>query len=715
MREELNIFWYNNDRAYELFQELVTRMERGSYDDAYLTALDSYQAEAPDTPNFYIFAARYLTAHAAYDAALPLAERAYRLCPVNYEVWKLLAEIYQTLGRMLDALIMQGFAYGMYGVQPHIDRPSEMDGEHLGRLSIAAGSGKITPIAQRRAFIENGALVFHPDTFVGEFLPLTMPEGSPRYWVGCWAAEGGFLSDNGCMLTDARNKNWFLKYAHHDFTFNLQKANEITGTVTIDVPQGREVLVPIAGTEDLQELSFRTTTDENIAFLGKWAFSYFRLNEPVTLKAKDSAPYAVGSPILLGHSPQRKKLVLNILVDALSWAAVREDFPACMPHIAEFFKQGIIFNNHFSTSEFTFPALPAIETGRYPHRTHIFSEPDSHALPLDIRCLSECMKDLGYYCAAPMACGDTLCCGATRGYDRLITSSWTLPVTIAAERTLRHIEAFHETDQFLFFHITDVHPWPAKGFNFSTEAETHMPLSIRLLGAANTESSVHLQNLEIYREQFRAGLRHTDRVIGQLLSYIASRYREDEYIINLYSDHGLSIFSESPSGSVDVMGEYQTSATWMVRGAGVPNAGIVHELTSIVDIYPTLGHLCGFPVAPDIDGNLPAVFGGKERDVVYSASQFPGQTFKLAVRTHDHALRLETLEPVDKDGTVDFMITRTGIYPRGHEWEDAYECTDESLRAFFYPRAREFVRSIASNGEHWPSMREARPEWFPGA
>ena len=74
-----------------------------------------------------------------------------------------------------------------------------------------------------------------------------------------------------------------------------------------------------------------------------------------------------------------------------------------MPRIAEFFSRGVIFDQNFSTSEHTLPALPAIETGRYPQRIHIFNEKDSHELPLDIPTLSEQMQRLGYYCAAPMA------------------------------------------------------------------------------------------------------------------------------------------------------------------------------------------------------------------------------------------------------------------------------------------------------------------------
>ncbi|EKX97549.1 hypothetical protein HMPREF9163_01307 [Selenomonas sp. oral taxon 138 str. F0429] len=183
-----------------------------------------------------------------------------------------------------------------------------------------------------------------------------------------------------------------------------------------------------------------------------------------------------------------------------------------MPHIARFFAQGTIFDEHFSTSECTYPALPVIETGRYPHHTQVFNERDSHEIPLDFKTLSECMSDLDYYAAAPMGASDSVYCSALRGY-LLNVAAWKLPSAEMVDRAIMQMEAFHETDQFLYLHTTDVHPWNAKGFKF----------------------------------------------------------------------------------------------------------------------YPTLAHLAGFPVAEDIDGNLPAVFGSTPRDAVYSLSIFPRQTFKLAV------------------------------------------------------------------------------------
>ena len=85
------------------------------------------------------------------------------------------------------------------------------------------------------------------------------------------------------------------------------------------------------------------------------------------------------------------------------------------------------------------------------------------------------------------------------------------------------------------------------------------------------------------------------------------------------------------------------------------------------------------------------------------------------MRTHDHTMRVETREPVDEDGTVNFEQAVVGIYPRGHELDENYAVDSTELRAFFYPRARNFVRETANNGEFWPAMRKARPEWFGGS
>ena len=717
MTDDFSVFWRNDERASALFYNLLARSERHAYDDDFLMQLAAYREAAPTSERADIFAAKYLLHHGDAENAVVCAERAYRKRPVNREVWLLLAESYAQLDRPVDALTMYGYAYGLY-LAPEIPTDLLMRGgkKGLDRLSIAAGIGTGAPMTQNRAFLADAdhALEFQLDAFVGEYLPLTPPEGSALHWVAAYV-DNAFLSDPSRVIEKMRHTDVFVDRMQRDYPFCLQKAQEVRGRVTIEVPEGAEVILPIAGTEPLQELTITTETQPPAsAYLGKWAFSQFRLTGTTEITPASDAVYAVGTPICLGHSPARRKLVLNILIDGLAWKIARTHFPDALPNIARFFARGTIFDQHFSTSECTYPSLPVIETGRYPIHTQVFNERDSHEIPLDIKTISECMTDLGYYAAAPMGAADCIYSGTMRGYDQLNTTAWKLPSAECVDRTIMQLEAFDETDQFLHLHVTDVHPWNAKGLKFHPAVETHLPLSERLFDTDEHIASVRLPKLKIYQEQFWRSLRRADRNLAQLLTYIEEHYAEEEYLVSVYSDHGNSIFSAPVNGVMDVIAENSTRALWMMRGAGVPEGRIVNELTSTADLYPTLGALCGFPVAEDIDGNLPAVFGGKERDAVYSMSMFPGQTYKLAVRTHDYALRLETREKVDEDGTVDFAYTRVGIYPRGHELEEDYALDSAELRAFFYPRAREFVREIANNGEFWPSMRAARPEWFGG-
>ena len=399
MTDDFSVFWRNDERASALFYDLLARSEQDAYDDNFLAQLAAYREAAPTSERADIFAAKYLLHHGDAENAAVCAERAYRKRPVNREVWLLLAESYAQLDRPVDALTMYGYAYGLY-LAPEIPTDLLRRGgkEGLDRLSIAAGIGTGAPMTQNRAFLADAdhALEFQLDAFVGEYLPLTPPEGSALHWVAAYV-DNAFLSDPSRVIEKMRHTDVFVDRMQRDYPFCLQKAQVVRGRVTIEVPEGAEVILPIAGTEPLQELTITTETQPPAsAYLGKWAFSQFRLTGTTEITPASDAVYAVGTPICLGHSPARRKLVLNILIDGLAWNIARTHFPDALPNIARFFARGTIFDQHFSTSECTYPSLPVIETGRYPIHTQVFNERDSHEIPLDIKTISECMTDLGY-------------------------------------------------------------------------------------------------------------------------------------------------------------------------------------------------------------------------------------------------------------------------------------------------------------------------------
>ena len=172
--------------------------------------------------------------------------------------------------------------------------------------------------------------------------------------------------------------------------------------------------------------------------------------------------------------------------------------------------------------------------------------------------------------------------------------------------------------------------------------------------------------------------------------------------MNIYSDHGVPVFSEHHY----IVSPDLTHAAWMMRGAGVPEGVVADELTSAVDIYPTLGALCGFPVGDDVDGVLPQLFGGVGREIAFSNSLYPTKSYCLRARAKTHTFHLETGIPVLPNGTVDVAHASSAIYPREHEGEAGYEVDSAELRAFFYPRVREFLRGIENNGEAFPTPKE---------
>ncbi len=236
-------------------------------------------------------------------------------------------------------------------------------------------------------------------------------------------------------------------------------------------------------------------------------------------------------------------------------------------------------------------------------------------------------------------------------------------------------------------------------------AQAKLALGDRLAGSATEKASVYLPATPLYQEVNRRGIAQADRSLGVLFDYLTAHYGEDEYIVQVFSDHGVPIYDEEP----DILSENQLGAALMMRGAGVPALGFVDELTSAVDLYPIMGHHAGFAVPDYVDGNLPAALGGKEREYVASASVYPGQTYKLALRTKTHEFRLESKEAVDEDGTVDLSHAALGIYTRG-EARKAVE--DAALEAYFLRIARDLTSSFNDEGHHWPEMRAARPLWF---
>lgn len=689
-----------NPQRLELFARLLEKENAAAWDDEFLQLLIEYQRLCPESEHFDIFYAKYALAHRNYSVALEHALKAYDKRKVNYEIWKLLIACYQGLDRQEEALPFQAYCCKFYTQRLDTDLHASRLEKQLGILSNAMGIGNYAPFQIERMFLVDGKLKERKSVLAGEFIPETEDGAGYAYWSGIYP-ELEVMGAQGDLLELLKDEEPLFQHSGGRFVFDLMKSR-LASAVSVH-PQGDGCLLPIAGAKSNQKVTFQTGGQTKSCWVGKWEYSFFRLNEPTHIQAE--TPLVFGKPIPLGHSPRRKRLVLNILVDALSWNAMRCQNFSCMPNILKFFSQGIIFNQHFSVAEYTYPSLPTIETGMYPHHSQVFNEKKAHPLEPRYKTLSERMQELGYHCTNIAGGGDGIYNGVTRGYDRLLVNAYDSACYSAVERTIQHIEAFAECDQFIFLHLMDVHPWRVKNFHIPVATQTLLPLEKRLEGADSDVASVYLPNNRIYQDGYQRRLQALDRSLGALFDYIAQNLSSDEYIIQLYSDHGTSIFDDAP----DVLSDNQTSTAYMLRGAGVPRRGMVEELTSALDIYPALAHLAGFPVGNWLDGNLPAVLGGRPREYVISNSIFPGQTYKLCIRTKEYTCSLESREAVDEDGTADLSLAKMTISTRtGH----LIDTPSHAVRRYFLSIIKEHTQSFNHEGCYWPAMRKARPKWF---
>ena len=698
--DDFSTFWRNNEQASELFYDLLARSEQDAYDDDFLMQLAAYRKAGGDAAHADNFAAQYLLANGDAESAVICGERAFRLRAVEPALWAVLRRAYTATARYADALVMQAYTAKLldHPLTLPADIPrSALTPEVLDRLSVAMGSPSFAPLALSRISCdEEHGLRASEGVFAGEYIPA--PHAShPPYYVAAYT-EQEQQGDKAWLLQTIQDAAGFAYNVGGGFTYELIRASRAPGYAELHCTG--ETVLPIIGVSAFQNLHIKTSSVDQDTPLAPATPNFFRLCEDTHLSSDHD--FLVGAPIAIGHSSTRRPLVLNILTDALSWEVVRTHFAEWMPNTARFFAQGAIFAQHFSASEYTYPSLSTIETGMYPHHNQIFNDTLAVLLNPAYIPLSERMRTCGYTTANLMGEGSGIYNGATCGFDRLVIAPYHLFAYEAAERTIRYLEGLRDADHFIYLHTLDAHPWPYPRFQITASTQARLPLEERLSGAKSNSPSPYLQSTKLSMAAYIQGIRDLDRALGTLFSYLEQHYTPDEYLVSLYSDHGVPIFSKHHY----IVSPDMTHTAWMMRGAGVPAGITVSEMTSTVDIYPTLAHLLHFPVGEHVDGVLPQIFGGSGREIAFSNSLYPGRTYCLRARTRAHTFHLESADALLPNGTVDLAHAVTAFYPRNEEGIVGREIDDPALRSFFYPRVRDFLTGIASNGEVFPPPKE---------
>ncbi len=397
-------------------------------------------------------------------------------------------------------------------------------------------------------------------------------------------------------------------------------------------------------------------------------FNYYRVKKGTELISSDISYY--GTPIPLIHKKERKKLVLNIFVDGLS-QFILENSEELMPYTYGFFKKGTICTSVYSSAEWTYPSIGTYNCGLYTPGHMMVHSLLNTSLPSEITTLAEYFHKAGYYTSKMD--GDwrsTPNYGYYRGYDQIIYQNQHLGSkceTILGE-VIDHIEAFRDTDQFLWFEMGDLHD-VADNFDLTPAVQGNLPLSLRTMdteGLTSVKQDYSLKKIETYKSM----IKNVDNLLSLLYYYLETRYKEEEILVSLFADHGQGYIVRNEDFFIS---EGRTKIAYMFRGRGA-DAVRTDELMSNCDYIPIMCALAGIPINKDesIDGILPKAFGGKnEREYVISESIHPGDPYQAAVYAKEYTVYFVNGTPVRDDGRFELIDFRETIKNKsGEEIED---------------------------------------------
>lgn len=615
--------------------------------------------------------------------ARELAERAYALRVANIDLWRLLVDIYDAAGEEERAARFKGLCHKHAGDLPglalRLEDPAVRRAFCMGRLTPVHA-----PFYEEVAWSAAGELQTQLRSSAGDFLLQSGGRGR-GLWCGLyntdvffhvWSTRLACLERTGCRNIDF----------YSNITFDLRKA-VVASSLTIHASHETPVVAAAAPLEEVPPVALSDAEGGGDFYTGKAEFGFLRMESDTRLAAS-AGKFAAAEPVRLEHGSKRKRLILNLLLDGLSWPAMRRHGFRAMPNLMSFFSKGVIFDQAFSVAEYTFPSLGTVETGLHMHRSQIFHDEVWMELPPEKKTLSERMRALGYCCVQTMGDSSGIYSGYKRGYGRILAAPYiTFPAYEGVKRTIDHLDAFDECDNYVFLHVSDSHPVVSYAIPPQPKTQAKLPWQERVYEGAPRERAFDLNGKLRNVYDNMAAIERMDRALGELFRYIEDHYGEDEYIINAYSDHGVSIHSEDPF----FFSDERCGTAFMMRGAGVPARGMTDELVSLLDLHAVVMHEAGLPMDETLDANLPAAFGGRARKYVISNSIYPGQTYKLAIRTKEHEFRLETKNFTRMDGTIDMSAYVWHLYEReGHReiWSDA-------LRDKFLAIAWQHVASFA--------------------
>jgi len=377
-------------------------------------------------------------------------------------------------------------------------------------------------------------------------------------------------------------------------------------------------------------------------------FNYFTFTDVGEYKVTSSKPFFVGKPVNLKPTLKPARAVITLFVDGLANSVIEEKLHNLMPRTYNFFSNGYINNNCYTTGDWTLPSVASMYTGKTTLHHGLYHPSKHFELNKYNHLFTKNFQENGYL--TTQINNDwrvTPTYGYLEGMDRILYQNYAGGFTAGevVGEAIEHLETFKNNNHFLWISLMDLHD-VADEINNDLMSQVNVSAKYRQnknLGATSVLSSYDPNKIKKYESE----LKRVDLHLSSLYSYLESSFGKENIIVALVADHGQTYLKEDDF----LLHEPRRKVPFMLAGRKVEGK-ISNELCSVLDIFPTIAKLIDIKLDSN-EGVVLKDFGGKGRDTAITETLHPNQPYLVAITDTEHIFRFKTKSNVTENGLVD--------------------------------------------------------------
>ncbi len=491
-------------------------------------------------------------------------------------------------------------------------------------------------------------------------------------------------------LTDSKGKKYYINlykgYTAEDINMDVRYF------LKTEIIQGRNYRYTKLNLSEESIIPFSSSFNEGIELQNGQGFSevieekhmqknrmnYVNLPKgEYRLKSKNE--FFLGNPIP-NTKKEKNKLCIVLYIDGLSQVFLdRYGLDNLMPNTAQFFKDCYWNKNCYTTSDWTFPSVASIFTGRSTFKHKVYHPNVNIDINKRGNMFTEKFREQGFYTTqinnnwriAPSA-------GYMEGFDRTIFQNFRGGFAIAEVlgEAMEHLSSFPNNDHFLWVGIEDLHDI-ADGYNQDIYQQTNLTLEERLKNE-RAEISVNAEYSEDKIVKYKNQLKRIDIYLESLYHYLEKNHQNNDVYVAIISDHGQGYIENSEN----FLHEGRRKVPFIFKGPTVPNK-ISNELMSITDYFPNmLAALNNYEnTSIENDAVILEDFGGKGRGIVTTETFHPKAPYHIVITDDNFIFSLKTKKHIEDDGLVNLDEIEIQLLNNNTQ-EDVTETNKEKVKEY---------------------------------